>query len=112
MSLRIRRVIPTGTWVLAGAVLVVGMAGTEPASANSNDWAAPFLGEIMAGHVLSNVQQQRREQTEAMQQMAREGGGYGGYQGYGGGYGYRPPYRPPPQYGAPPPYGAPAPGCQ
>jgi hypothetical protein len=63
------------------------------------------MGGIMAGHVLSNVQQQKERQTQAMQEMARGGGyggygGYGGFAGYGGGYA-RPAYGPPPLYGAP-----------
>lgn len=108
MDQNVKRGIPIDLRLMAAIVGIVGIVGAEPAHAHSNDWAAPFMGGIMAGHVLSGFQQQRREQTEAMQEMARGGGGYGGYRGYGGGYGYRPPYYgPPPQYGAPPP----APGC-
>ena len=77
-----------------------------PAHAHS-DWAAPFMGGMMAGRVLSHIQEQKERQAQAMQEMARGGGyagyggGYGGdFAGYGGGYG-RPAYGPPPQYGAP-----------
>ena len=90
----------TSLLVIAG-ILMAGVAGSAPAHAHSNDWAAPFMGGIMAGHVLSNIQEQKQRQTQAMEEMARGGGGYGGgYGGYGGGYG-RPAYGPPPQYGAP-----------
>ena len=53
-------------------------------------WGTPFIGGLIAGHVLSNMAYQRREQTQAMQSMA-----YGG----GGGYGYA---QPQPYYAAPP----------
>ena len=90
----------TNSLVIAG-ILMAGVAGSAPAHAHSNDWAAPFMGGIMAGHVLSNIQEQKERQTQALQEMARGGGGYGGgFAGYGGGYG-RPAYGPPPQYGAP-----------
>jgi uncharacterized membrane protein YfcA len=96
--------------VAAGAATAI-IFGSGLAHAHSNDWAAPFMGGIMAGRVLSHIQEQRERQTQAME-MARGGGayqGYGGYSGgygggfagYGGGYG-RPAYEPPPQYGAPP----------
>ena len=45
-----------------------------PVHAHS-DWAAPFMGGMMAGHVLSNVAAQKRAQTEALQSMAYGGGG-------------------------------------
>lgn len=80
-----------GSMVMAG-VLVAGIASSAPAHAHS-DWAAPFLGGIMAGRVLTNMQEQRQQQTRAMQEMAGEGGGSSG------GYNSRPAYHsaPPPQ---------------
>ena len=80
-----------GSMVMAG-VLVAGIAGSAPAHAHS-DWAAPFLGGIMAGRVLTNMQEQRQQQTRAMQEMAGEGGGSSGE------YNSRPAYHsaPPPQ---------------
>ena len=91
--------------LLAG--LSLGIIAT-PARAHS-DWAAPFMGGIMAGRVLSHIQEQKERQTQAME-MARSGGYGGGFAGYGGGYG-RPAYGPPPQYEPPPQYGAPV-GCR
>ena len=94
----------------AGSLVIFGFLLTDvPAQAHSNDWATPFMGGMMAGRVLSNLQEQRERQTQAMQEMAQGGGGFrgygggygAGYGGYGGGYG-RPSYGPPPQYGPPP----------
>jgi hypothetical protein len=102
----------------AGAATAIIVVSPGLARAHS-DWAAPFMGGIMAGRVLSGIQEQKERQTQAMQEMARGGGyagyggGYGGgFAGYGGGYG-RPAYGPPPPYGPPqyeppPQYGAPA----
>ena len=92
--------------LLAG--LSLGIIAT-PARAHS-DWAAPFMGGIMAGRVLSHIQEQKERQTQATEEMARGGGYGGGFAGYGGGYG-RPAYGPPPQYEPPPQYGAPV-GCR
>jgi hypothetical protein len=62
----------------------LGIVAT-PARAHS-DWALPFMGGLMAGHVATNFANAQRERTEALQSMAYGGGG-----GYGGGsYGYGP----------------------
>ncbi|MDG4591054.1 MAG: hypothetical protein P9C36_00320 [Defluviicoccus sp.] len=66
-----------GSVVIASA-LFAGVAGQAPAYAHS-DWAAPFLGGIMAGRILTNMQNQRAQQTRAMQEMAGEGGGTAGH---------------------------------
>jgi hypothetical protein len=101
--------------VAAGAAMAI-IFGSGLAHAHT-DWAAPFMGGIMAGRVLSHIQEQKERQAQAMQEMARGGGyagyggGYGGgFAGYGGGYG-RPAYGPPPQYEPPPQYRAPV-GCR
>ena len=75
--------------VAAGAAMAI-ILGSGLAHAHS-DWAAPFMGGIMAGRVLSHIQEQKERQTQAMQEMARGGGYGGGFAGYGGGYG-RPAY--------------------
>ncbi len=86
---------------LVATALVVSLAALAPEQANSSDWAPALLGGVMAGHLLTNFGQEQRERTEAMQEMARGGGGYGG--GYemrgGGGYGRQP--MPQQQYAAP-----------
>jgi hypothetical protein len=82
--------------ILSALVLVASAAGSRPVQAHSNDWAAPFMGGLMAGRVLSRIEQQKREQTEAMQEMARGGGG-----GLGAGYGRE--QAPPQQYSYAPP---------
>ncbi|VUX46104.1 exported hypothetical protein [Candidatus Defluviicoccus seviourii] len=64
--------------VVIASALFAGVAGHAPAYAHS-DWAAPFLGGIMAGRVLTNMQNQRAQQTRAMQEMAGEGGSAGGH---------------------------------
>jgi hypothetical protein len=93
-SFRLRNLVG----LVAGAgVVIAGVAGSVPARAN-DDWAAPFIGGIMAGHVLSRFGEMQRERTQAMQEMAQ--GGYGGGGGgYGGGmrrgYGYERPMQAP-----------------
>jgi hypothetical protein len=76
---------------------------TSPARAHS-DWAAPFMGGLLAGHVATNFAMAQRERTEALQSMA-----YGG----GGGFGRPMPYgygRP--MYAAPAVSSAPSPEQQ
>jgi hypothetical protein len=75
--------------------LCLGIVAT-PARAHS-DWALPFMGGLMAGHVATNFAMAQRERTEALRSMA--------YGGEGGGYGRPMPYG----YGPPrPTYAAPA----
>ena len=83
-------------FLLAGLFMGFFEGGTKRAH---SDWAAPFIGGIMAGHVVSNIAAQRRAQTEAMQSMAYGGGGRP-YGPPGGPYG-RP--EPPPAYAPPAP---------
>jgi hypothetical protein len=64
----------------------------SPARAHS-DWAAPFMGGLLAGHVATNFAIAQRERTEALQSMAYGGGGYGRPMAYG--YGPRPMYAAP-----------------
>ena len=75
--------------------LCLGIVAT-PARAHS-DWALPFMGGLMAGHVATNFAMAQRERTEALQSMAYGGGrgGYGRPMPYG--------YGPPPAYSAPSP---------
>ena len=75
--------------------LCLGIVAT-PARAHS-DWALPFMGGLMAGHVATNFAMAQRERTEALRSMAYggEGGGYGRPMPYG--------YRPPPASSAPSP---------
>ena len=63
---------------LAGLLpgLCLGIVAT-PARAHS-DWAAPFMGGLLAGHVATNFAMAQRERTEALRSMAYGGGG-GGY---------------------------------
>ena len=74
--------------------LCLGIVAT-PARAHS-DWALPFMGGLMAGHVATNFAMAQRERTEALRSMAYggEGGGYGRPMPYG----YGPPR---PMYAAP-----------
>ena len=53
--------------------LCLGIVAT-PARAHS-DWALPFMGGLMAGHVATNFATAQRERTEALQSMAYGGGG-------------------------------------
>jgi hypothetical protein len=78
--------------VLVGLLpgLCVGTVAS-PARAHS-DWAAPFMGGLLAGHIATNFARVQRERTEALQSMAYGGGGYGRPTPYG--YG-RPMYAPP-----------------
>lgn len=110
MLVRLRTSLALGLPVIA-TLLWIPLPGS--ALAHSNDWATPFMGGIMAGRVLSKIGEQRQQQTEAMQEMARGGGygeyrsgngggdggyrsgGYGGYRGDGYGGGYAPSYAPP-----------------
>jgi hypothetical protein len=72
----------------------------SPARAHS-DWAAPFMGGLLAGHVATNFAMAQRERTEALQSMAYGGGGgFGGAMPYG--YG-RPMYAAPAASSAPSP---------
>jgi hypothetical protein len=70
----------------------------SPRTARADNWAAPFIGGLIGGHVLTNFARERREQTQAMQEMA---------------YNRQPAYREPayraPAYSAPAPAPAPAP---
>ena len=63
--------------------LCLGIVAT-PARAHS-DWAAPFMGGLLAGHVATNFAMAQRERTEALRSMAYggEGGGYGRPMPYG-----------------------------
>jgi hypothetical protein len=86
---------------LAGLLpgLCLGIVAT-PARAHS-DWAAPFMGGLLAGHVATNFAMAQRERTEALQSMAYGGGGYGRPMPYG--YGPRPMYAAPAAPSAPSP---------
>jgi hypothetical protein len=55
---------------LSAAVFFGAVGSPQPARAN--DWAAPFIGGLIGGHVLTNFSRERREQTQAMQEMARD----------------------------------------
>jgi hypothetical protein len=85
--------------------LCLGIVAT-PARAHS-DWAAPFMGGLLAGHVATNFARAQRERTEALQSMAYggEGGGFGRPMPYG----YGPPR---PMYAAPAAPSAPSPEQQ
>jgi hypothetical protein len=80
----------TASFHLFMGIAIAGVVSARPAEAG---WAAPFMGGIMAGRVLSSMGEQRQEQTRALQEMAGGGGYQGGYGGYG-----RPMYGPPPPY--------------
>jgi hypothetical protein len=90
----------------AGAATAIIVVGPGLARAHS-DWALPFMGGLMAGHVATNFAMAQRERTEALQSMAYGGGG----SGYGGpmSYGYRPAR---PMYAAPAAPSAPSPEQQ
>lgn len=72
--------------MITGSLVIIGvLIASVPAHAHS-EWALPFMGGLMAGHVATNFANAQRERTEALQSMAYGGGG-----GYGGGsYGYGP----------------------
>lgn len=89
-------------WIYLGGlrllvvVVVAGIVDSTPVQAH-DDWAAPFMGGIMAGHVLTRFGEIQRQRNEELGEIVR--GGYGGGYG-GGGYGYerlapRPAYAPP-----------------
>jgi hypothetical protein len=65
-----RSLVITGT-------LMAGIAGSAPANAHS-DWAAPFMGGLLAGHIATNFARVQQERTQALQSMA-----YGGEGGFG-----------------------------
>jgi hypothetical protein len=91
-----RRVAHVMVRLAAGAATAIIAVGPGLARAHS-DWALPFMGGLMAGHVATNFARAQRERTEALQSMA--------YGGEGGGYGRPMPYG----YGPPrPTYAAPA----
>ena len=94
-----RRVAHVMVLLAAGAATAIIVVGPGLARAHS-DWALPFMGGLMAGHVATNFAMAQRERTEALQSMAYGGGG--------GGYGRPMPYR----YGPPPAYSAPSPEQQ
>ena len=58
------------TLVLFGSLISALLVSETEAHSG---WGTPFIGGLIAGHVLSNMAYQRREQTQAMQSMA-----YGG----------------------------------
>lgn len=64
-----RLVAATSAIGLSAAVFFGAVGSPQPARAN--DWAAPFIGGLIGGHVLTNFSRERREQTQAMQEMAR-----------------------------------------
>ena len=68
---------------------------TAPQQANADKWAAPFIGGMIGGHVLTNFARRDRERTAAMQEMAYD----------------RPPTYRAPAYSAPAPAPAPAPAA-
>jgi hypothetical protein len=77
------------------AGVFLGAVGS-PRTARAND-AAAFIGGLIGGHVLTNFARERREQTMALQEMARNRPPA-----------YAPAYREP-AYSAPAPARAPAP---
>lgn len=87
-----RLVAAISAFGLSAAVFCGAVGSPQPASAS--DWAAPFIGGLIGGHVLTNFARERREQTQAMQEMAHR----------------RPPAYPP-AYSAPAPAPAPAPAA-
>ena len=94
-----RRVAHVMVRLAAGAATAFIVVGPGLARAHS-DWALPFMGGLMAGHVATNFAMAQRERTEALQSMAYGGGG--------GGYGRPMPYG----YGPPPASSAPSPEQQ
>ena len=85
------RIFATISAIALSAGVFMGAVGS-PGTANADDWAAPFIGGLIGGHVLTNFSRERREQTQALQEMA---------------YNRRPAYREP-AYSAPAPALAPA----
>jgi hypothetical protein len=92
------------------AIPAIGLAAgvflsavSSPRIASADDKAAAFIGGLIGGHVLTNFARERREQTQALQEMAHNRQPA-----------YAPVYRepaysaPPPAYSAPPPAPAPA----
>ena len=52
------------------AGVFLGAVGSSR-TARADNWAAPFIGGLIGGHVLTNFSRERREQTMALQEMAR-----------------------------------------
>jgi len=64
-----RRIFATVSAIGLSAVVFLGAFGS-PRTAIADD-AGAFIGGLIGGHVLTNFARERREQTMAMQEMAR-----------------------------------------
>ena len=83
------------TVALVGLLPGLCLAIVASSARAHSDWAAPFMGGLLAGHVATNFAMAQRERTEALRSMAYGGGGYGRPMPYG--------YGPPPASSAPSP---------
>jgi hypothetical protein len=64
------RIFATIAAIGLSAGVFLGAVGS-PRTARADNWAAPFIGGLIGGHVLTNFARERREQTMALQEMAR-----------------------------------------
>lgn len=82
--------IGSALWVAGLLTVTMGLSTYSHTVAGHSDAAAWGIGGLLAGHILTDMQQRRKEQTRALETMAYGGGGGGG-----GAYSSRRAYRRP-----------------